>query len=173
MDEVLGPINQVFFTIKPQEGIVATSFKAGDKFYIGGDKLLPLEKYEARHPAGDHRAENETDSYPSPNHHRALQNRNVQGVDHEVDLCAEAEVELVEPAEELREVGEALATEEEEDLEEGLEEVALVPVEGPEEVQIQILQGLVALVGEGHSRARLALRRICLSFREGYPNIFC
>ncbi len=45
VDEVLGPINQVYFTIKPQEGIVATSFKAGDKFYIGGDKLLPLEKY--------------------------------------------------------------------------------------------------------------------------------
>ncbi|KAE8356911.1 Gar1/Naf1 RNA binding region-domain-containing protein [Aspergillus coremiiformis] len=44
VDEVLGPINQVYFTIKPQEGIVATSFKAGDKVYIGGDKLLPLEK---------------------------------------------------------------------------------------------------------------------------------
>ncbi|KAF2758118.1 Gar1-domain-containing protein [Pseudovirgaria hyperparasitica] len=42
VDEVLGPINSVYFTIKPQEGIVATSFKAGDKFYIGGDKLLPL-----------------------------------------------------------------------------------------------------------------------------------
>ncbi|KAK0516853.1 hypothetical protein JMJ35_000008 [Cladonia borealis] len=45
VDEVLGPINQVYFTIKPQEGIVATSFKAGDKFYIGGDKLLPIEKF--------------------------------------------------------------------------------------------------------------------------------
>ncbi|MCJ1274171.1 H/ACA snoRNP pseudouridylase subunit [Puttea exsequens] len=45
VDEVLGPINQVYFTIKPQEGIVATSFKVGDKFYIGGDKLLPLEKF--------------------------------------------------------------------------------------------------------------------------------
>ncbi|KAL8683980.1 MAG: hypothetical protein Q9186_000010 [Xanthomendoza sp. 1 TL-2023] len=44
VDEILGPINQVYFTIKPQEGIVATSFKTGDKFYIGGDKLLPLEK---------------------------------------------------------------------------------------------------------------------------------
>ncbi|KAL8803567.1 MAG: hypothetical protein Q9223_000620, partial [Gallowayella weberi] len=43
VDEILGPINQVYFTIKPQEGIVATSFKTGDKFYIGGDKLLPLE----------------------------------------------------------------------------------------------------------------------------------
>ncbi|EEQ30509.1 H/ACA snoRNP pseudouridylase subunit [Microsporum canis] len=45
VDEVLGPINQVYFTIKPQDGIVPTSFKAGDKFYIGGDKLLPLEKF--------------------------------------------------------------------------------------------------------------------------------
>lgn len=44
VDEILGPINQVYFTIKPQEGIVAASFKAGDKVYIGGDKLLPLEK---------------------------------------------------------------------------------------------------------------------------------
>ena len=44
VDEILGPINQVYFTIKPQEGIQATSFKTGDKFYIGGDKLLPLEK---------------------------------------------------------------------------------------------------------------------------------
>jgi rRNA processing protein Gar1 len=49
VDEILGPINQVYFTIKPQEGIQATSFKAGDKFYIGGDKLLPLEK--CAHPA--------------------------------------------------------------------------------------------------------------------------
>ncbi|OAL31467.1 H/ACA ribonucleoprotein complex subunit 1 [Fonsecaea multimorphosa] len=45
VDEILGPINQVYFTIKPQEGIQATSFKKGDKFYIGGDKLLPLEKF--------------------------------------------------------------------------------------------------------------------------------
>ena len=45
VDEILGPLNQVYFTIKPTEGIVATSFKAGDKFFIGGDKLLPLERY--------------------------------------------------------------------------------------------------------------------------------
>ena len=48
VDEILGPINQVYFTIKPQEGIQATSFKQGDKFYIGGDKLLPLEKFLPR-----------------------------------------------------------------------------------------------------------------------------
>lgn len=34
----------MYFTVKPQEGIVATSFKPGDKVFIGGDKLLPLEK---------------------------------------------------------------------------------------------------------------------------------
>ncbi|CAL5874457.1 uncharacterized protein PFLUO_LOCUS8753 [Penicillium psychrofluorescens] len=45
VDEVLGPITQLYFTIKPQEGIVATSFKPGDKVFIGGDKLLPLEKF--------------------------------------------------------------------------------------------------------------------------------
>jgi H/ACA ribonucleoprotein complex subunit 1 len=45
VDEILGPINQVYFTIKPTEGIQATSFKSGDKFFVGGDKLLPLEKF--------------------------------------------------------------------------------------------------------------------------------
>lgn len=45
VDEVLGPINQVFFTIKPSEGIQATSFKEGDKFYIAPEKTLPLDKF--------------------------------------------------------------------------------------------------------------------------------
>ncbi|CAI7616948.1 unnamed protein product [Penicillium manginii] len=45
VDEVLGPINQVYFTIKTSEGIQSESFKTGDKVFIGGDKLLPLEKY--------------------------------------------------------------------------------------------------------------------------------
>ena len=48
VDEILGPVNQVFFTIKPQEGIVASSFSEGDKFFIGGDKLLPLERLVLR-----------------------------------------------------------------------------------------------------------------------------
>ncbi|KAI8873485.1 Gar1-domain-containing protein, partial [Ramicandelaber brevisporus] len=45
IDEILGPINEVFFSVKPQEGVVATSFKDGDKVYIGSDKLLPLERF--------------------------------------------------------------------------------------------------------------------------------
>jgi H/ACA ribonucleoprotein complex subunit 1 len=45
VDEILGPVNDVYFTIKPAEGIQATSFKSGDKFFIGGDRLLPLEMF--------------------------------------------------------------------------------------------------------------------------------
>lgn len=40
----MGPVNNVFFSIKPSEGIKAESFKSGDKFYIGTDRLLPKEK---------------------------------------------------------------------------------------------------------------------------------
>lgn len=45
VDEILGPMNEVYFTIKPSEGVQATSFKEGSKFYIAGDKLLPLERF--------------------------------------------------------------------------------------------------------------------------------
>lgn len=45
IDEVLGPINSVYFTIKPSEGIQATSFKSGDKFYIDSAKLLNMERF--------------------------------------------------------------------------------------------------------------------------------
>jgi H/ACA ribonucleoprotein complex subunit 1 len=45
VDEILGPINEVYFSIKMGEGMVASSFKMGDKVYIGGDKLLPIERF--------------------------------------------------------------------------------------------------------------------------------
>lgn len=45
VDEILGPINEVYFTVKMQEGMIAKSFKADDKVYIGTDKLLPLERF--------------------------------------------------------------------------------------------------------------------------------
>ncbi|KAJ2896289.1 H/ACA ribonucleoprotein complex subunit GAR1 [Zalerion maritima] len=48
VEEVLGPINQVYFTVKTSEGIQAGSFKAGDKVYIGTEKLLPMEKFLPR-----------------------------------------------------------------------------------------------------------------------------
>ncbi|KAN0062579.1 H/ACA snoRNP pseudouridylase subunit [Thecaphora frezii] len=45
VDEILGPINEVYFTIKMDPGMVATSFKENDKVYISGDKLLPIERF--------------------------------------------------------------------------------------------------------------------------------
>ncbi|KAH7103779.1 Gar1/Naf1 RNA binding region-domain-containing protein [Auriculariales sp. MPI-PUGE-AT-0066] len=45
VDEILGPINEVYFSVKMGDGMVASSFKKGDKVYIAGDKLLPLERF--------------------------------------------------------------------------------------------------------------------------------
>jgi H/ACA ribonucleoprotein complex subunit 1 len=45
IDEILGPINEVFFTVKMNEGMVASSFKKDDKIYIAADKLLPIERF--------------------------------------------------------------------------------------------------------------------------------
>ena len=45
VEEVFGPINKVYFTIKPDTGVKATSFKLDDKVYIGTDKLLPLSRF--------------------------------------------------------------------------------------------------------------------------------
>ena len=45
VDEIMGPLNNVYFSVKPQEGIKADSFKAGDKFFIAAEKLLPKDKY--------------------------------------------------------------------------------------------------------------------------------
>jgi H/ACA ribonucleoprotein complex subunit 1 len=45
VDEILGPVNEVYFSVKMGEGMVANSFKKGDKVYIAGDKLLPVERF--------------------------------------------------------------------------------------------------------------------------------
>jgi len=45
VDEILGPINEVYFTVKMDQGMMAASFKKEDKVYIGGDKLLPIERF--------------------------------------------------------------------------------------------------------------------------------
>ena len=45
VDEILGPLNEVFFTVKCSDGVQSTSFKEGDKFYIAPDKLLPIERF--------------------------------------------------------------------------------------------------------------------------------
>ena len=45
IDEILGPINEVYFSVKMGEGMVATSFKKGDKVYIAAEKLLPIDRF--------------------------------------------------------------------------------------------------------------------------------
>lgn len=45
VEEVFGPINAVYFTIKMSDGVVATSYSSGDKFFIDPSKLLPLERF--------------------------------------------------------------------------------------------------------------------------------
>ncbi|KAL2923224.1 putative H/ACA ribonucleoprotein complex subunit 1-like protein 1 [Bienertia sinuspersici] len=45
VEEIFGPINESFFSVKMMEGIVATSYSAGDKFYIDPAKLLPLARF--------------------------------------------------------------------------------------------------------------------------------
>ncbi|KAL0405064.1 UNVERIFIED_CONTAM: putative H/ACA ribonucleoprotein complex subunit-like protein 1 [Sesamum radiatum] len=45
VDEIFGPINESYFSIKMMEGIVATSYCPGDKFFIDPAKLLPLSRF--------------------------------------------------------------------------------------------------------------------------------
>ncbi|KAK2979139.1 hypothetical protein RJ640_029297, partial [Escallonia rubra] len=45
VDEIFGPINESYFSIKMMEGIIATSYASGDKFYIDPAKLLPLARF--------------------------------------------------------------------------------------------------------------------------------
>ncbi|PLW07585.1 hypothetical protein PCANC_26255 [Puccinia coronata f. sp. avenae] len=56
VDEILGPINEVYFTIKMGEGMLATSFNPGDKVFIAPDKLLPIERFLPK-PPGEKKAE--------------------------------------------------------------------------------------------------------------------
>ena len=45
VEEILGPVNRVYFTVKPDTGVNPSSFAVDDKFYIGTDKLLPLSRF--------------------------------------------------------------------------------------------------------------------------------
>lgn len=59
IDEILGPINEVYFTVKMEQGMLASSFKKDDKVYIGGDKLLPIERFlpKPKTPGGEPKSE--------------------------------------------------------------------------------------------------------------------
>ncbi|KAK4481673.1 hypothetical protein RD792_012580 [Penstemon davidsonii] len=45
VDEIFGAINESYFSVKMMEGIVATSYSSGDKFFIDPAKLLPVSRF--------------------------------------------------------------------------------------------------------------------------------
>eukprot|EP00770_Monocercomonoides_exilis_P001787 MONOS_1776.1-p1 / transcript=MONOS_1776.1 / gene=MONOS_1776 / organism=Monocercomonoides_exilis_PA203 / gene_product=snoRNP pseudouridylase complex protein Gar1 / transcript_product=snoRNP pseudouridylase complex protein Gar1 / location=Mono_scaffold00033:73775-74604(-) / protein_length=168 / sequence_SO=supercontig / SO=protein_coding / is_pseudo=false len=51
VDEVLGPMTEVYFSVKPDQGVNASSFKAGDKLFIAGDKMKEKASFFAK-PGG-------------------------------------------------------------------------------------------------------------------------
>ena len=48
VDEIFGPINESYFSVKMFEGVIATSYSEGDKFFIDPMKLLPLSRFLAQ-----------------------------------------------------------------------------------------------------------------------------
>lgn len=45
VDEILGPINNFMFSVKMQQGMSASSFKANQKVYIDPQQMLPLDRF--------------------------------------------------------------------------------------------------------------------------------
>jgi H/ACA ribonucleoprotein complex subunit 1 len=52
VEEVFGPVNRVYFTVKPDSGVNPASFQADDRVYIGSDKLLPLSRFTNESKSG-------------------------------------------------------------------------------------------------------------------------
>jgi H/ACA ribonucleoprotein complex subunit 1 len=48
IDEILGPLDEVYFTVKLDNSKSANAYKQGDKFYIGSEKLLPMDRFLPR-----------------------------------------------------------------------------------------------------------------------------
>lgn len=45
VDEILGPIDSYYFSAKLEEGVKASSFKAGQVLYMNPEDLLPMERF--------------------------------------------------------------------------------------------------------------------------------
>jgi H/ACA ribonucleoprotein complex subunit 1 len=52
IDEILGPIAEIYFTIKMDPGVLSKSFQPNDSVYIGTDKLLPLVRFTSPSSSG-------------------------------------------------------------------------------------------------------------------------
>jgi H/ACA ribonucleoprotein complex subunit 1 len=57
VDEILGKISEVYFTVKMDPGVLSKSFQPKDLVYVGLDKLLPLSRFtNPNGPSGGGRA---------------------------------------------------------------------------------------------------------------------
>ncbi|KYR01409.1 Gar1 family protein [Tieghemostelium lacteum] len=45
IDEIFGPVNKIYFSVKLEAGVQAESFKKGDKIYIGSNNLLNKKQF--------------------------------------------------------------------------------------------------------------------------------
>ena len=50
VEEVLGPINEVYFTVKLDTGVNAASFQEDARFFIAPEKLLPASRFTQPQP---------------------------------------------------------------------------------------------------------------------------
>ena len=55
VDEILGPLNGFYFSVKPAEGVNPSSFKEGQVFYMAPEDLLSTDRFtkpQAARPKG-------------------------------------------------------------------------------------------------------------------------
>ncbi|KAI4834666.1 H/ACA ribonucleoprotein complex subunit 1 [Plasmodium brasilianum] len=72
VDEILGPINDFFFSVKLKEGILAKSFSSDTQFYIDQSQTLPLSRFLPQ----DNKAQNKTKKKKRSNRYKVKNNSN-------------------------------------------------------------------------------------------------
>jgi H/ACA ribonucleoprotein complex subunit 1 len=45
IDEILGKVMEMYFTVKMDPGVLSKSFQPNDLIYVGTDKLLPVSRF--------------------------------------------------------------------------------------------------------------------------------
>ena len=56
VDEILGKISDIYFTVKMDPGVLSKSFQPKDAVFIGTDKLLPLNRFTNPNGSGGGRS---------------------------------------------------------------------------------------------------------------------
>ena len=56
IDEILGPVNSFYFSVKPADGVSPDGFKTGHVFYMSPDDLLPMDRFTQKRAPGPRNA---------------------------------------------------------------------------------------------------------------------